>query len=127
MTATPVAVPLHRALGVTDEERAKPQRLLVTLDMGVDFSSAIVSDRIERTINYMEVAEFVGSFGKNRNWRLLEKLAANIAGAKELGVAFASKAKAAGVNSVVFDRAGAPYHGKVKVFAEAAREGGLVF
>ena len=56
-----------------------------------------------------------------------KKLAANIAGAKELGVAFASKAKAAGLSSVVFDRAGAPYHGKVKVFAEAAREGGLVF
>ena len=56
-----------------------------------------------------------------------KKLAANLAGAKELGVAFALKAKAAGLSSVVFDRSGAPYHGKVKVFAEAAREGGLVF
>ena len=56
-----------------------------------------------------------------------KKLAANIAGAKELGVAFALKAKAAGLSAVVFDRSGAPYHGKVKVFAEAAREGGLVF
>ena len=56
-----------------------------------------------------------------------KKLAANLAGAKELGVAFALKAKAAGLNSVVFDRSGAPYHGKVKVFADAAREGGLTF
>ena len=56
-----------------------------------------------------------------------KKLAANLAGAKELGVAFAHKAKAAGINSVVFDRSGAPYHGKVKVFADAAREGGLSF
>ncbi|HTJ79011.1 MAG TPA: 50S ribosomal protein L18 [Rariglobus sp.] len=56
-----------------------------------------------------------------------EKLTANIAGAKALGVAFASKAKAAGLASVVFDRSGAPYHGKVKVFADAAREGGLAF
>ena len=56
-----------------------------------------------------------------------QKLAANIAGAKALGAAFASKAKAAGLSTVVFDRSGAPYHGKVKVFAEAAREGGLVF
>ena len=54
-------------------------------------------------------------------------LGANLAGAKELGVAFATKAKAAGIASVVFDRSGAPYHGKVKVFADAAREGGLVF
>ena len=56
-----------------------------------------------------------------------QKLKANIAGAKVLGVAFAAKAKAAGLASVVFDRSGAPYHGKVKVFADAAREGGLQF
>jgi large subunit ribosomal protein L18 len=56
-----------------------------------------------------------------------KKLAANLAGAKELGSAFAAKAKAAGLSSVVFDRSGARYHGKVKVFADAAREGGLVF
>jgi len=56
-----------------------------------------------------------------------QKLKANIASAKILGVAFAAKAKAAGIASVVFDRSGAPYHGKVKVFADAAREGGLQF
>lgn len=56
-----------------------------------------------------------------------KKISANLAGAKELGVAFATKAKAAGIGAVVFDRSGAPYHGKVKVFADAAREGGLVF
>ena len=56
-----------------------------------------------------------------------QKLKANIASAKALGAAFAAKAKAAGVSAVVFDRSGAPYHGKVKVFADAAREGGLQF
>jgi large subunit ribosomal protein L18 len=56
-----------------------------------------------------------------------QKLKANLAGAKTLGVAFAAKAKAAGLSQVVFDRNGRPYHGKVKVFAEAARAGGLVF
>ena len=56
-----------------------------------------------------------------------QKLAANLAGAKALGVAFALKAQAAGIASVVFDRSGALYHGKVKVFADAARAGGLVF
>lgn len=55
------------------------------------------------------------------------KLGANIATAKTLGAAFAAKAKAAGIESVVFDRSGAPYHGKVKQFADAAREGGLKF
>ncbi len=56
-----------------------------------------------------------------------QKVAANLAGAKALGTAFAAKAKAAGIASVVFDRSGAIYHGKVKVFADAAREGGLKF
>ncbi|ACB73501.1 50S ribosomal protein L18 [Opitutus terrae] len=56
-----------------------------------------------------------------------KKLAANLAGAKVLGTAFAAKAKAAGIGAVVFDRAGARYHGKVKTFADAAREGGLKF
>lgn len=56
-----------------------------------------------------------------------KKVAANLAGAKALGDAFAAAAKAAGIVSVVFDRSGAIYHGKVKVFADAAREGGLQF
>lgn len=56
-----------------------------------------------------------------------QKLAANLAGAKALGTAFAAKAKAAGITSVVFDRNGARYHGKVKVFADSAREAGLQF
>ena len=56
-----------------------------------------------------------------------QKLHANLAGAKALGAAFAAKAKTAGLTQVVFDRSGARYHGKVKVFADAAREGGLAF
>jgi large subunit ribosomal protein L18 len=56
-----------------------------------------------------------------------QKVAANLAGAKALGTAFATKASAAGVKGVVFDRNGARYHGKVKQFADAAREGGLQF
>ena len=56
-----------------------------------------------------------------------QKLTANLSGAKALGEAFAAKAKAAGIETVVFDRSGALYHGKVKAFAEAARAAGLVF
>ncbi|MDD2764025.1 MAG: 50S ribosomal protein L18 [Opitutaceae bacterium] len=56
-----------------------------------------------------------------------QNLKANLAGAKVLGEAFAVRAKAAGLSQIVFDRNGRPYHGKVKVFADAARAGGLVF
>ena len=56
-----------------------------------------------------------------------QKIHANLDGARKLAAAFSAKAKAAGLASVVFDRSGARYHGKVKAFADAAREGGLVF
>jgi large subunit ribosomal protein L18 len=56
-----------------------------------------------------------------------QKLNANLASAKSLGVAFALKAKAAGITAVVFDRNGRLFHGRVKTFADAAREGGLQF
>jgi large subunit ribosomal protein L18 len=56
-----------------------------------------------------------------------DKVKGNVNGAKSLGSSFAAKAKAAGVNAVVFDRNGRRYHGRVKTFADAAREGGLQF
>lgn len=56
-----------------------------------------------------------------------EKLSANRESAVKLGKAFAEKAKGANVNVVVFDRHGRPYHGRVKEFAEAVREGGIQF
>jgi large subunit ribosomal protein L18 len=46
---------------------------------------------------------------------------------KEVGKKLAEKAKANGIEKVVFDRNGYIYHGKVKAFADGAREGGLKF
>jgi len=51
----------------------------------------------------------------------------NVAGAKQVGKLIAERAKAKGVNKVVFDRGGYRYHGRVKALADAAREGGLEF
>ncbi|MCA9839373.1 MAG: 50S ribosomal protein L18 [Trueperaceae bacterium] len=47
--------------------------------------------------------------------------------AKAVGLALAEKAKAAGVENVVFDRGGYRYHGRIKALADGAREGGLNF
>jgi len=51
----------------------------------------------------------------------------NAAAAAIVGKRIAEKAKAAGIESVAFDRAGYRYHGRVKALAEAARAGGLKF
>jgi large subunit ribosomal protein L18 len=47
--------------------------------------------------------------------------------ATEAGKLLASRAKAAGIDSAVFDRGGYQYHGRVKALADGAREGGLIF
>src|ERR1044072_5281237 len=47
--------------------------------------------------------------------------------ASEAGKLLASRAKAAGIDTAVFDRGGYQYHGRVKALAEGAREGGLKF
>ena len=51
----------------------------------------------------------------------------NIEAAKKVGLALAERAKAKGIETVVFDRGGYVYHGRVAALAEGAREGGLQF
>ena len=51
----------------------------------------------------------------------------NLEAAKAVGAEIARKAKELGIKSIVFDRGGYLYHGKVKALADAAREAGLQF
>jgi large subunit ribosomal protein L18 len=55
------------------------------------------------------------------------KTGADVAAAAEVGRLVAQRANEAGVSTVVFDRSGYLYHGRVKALADAAREGGLDF
>ncbi|NWG13578.1 MAG: 50S ribosomal protein L18 [Acidobacteria bacterium] len=55
------------------------------------------------------------------------KSCGNIAAARLVGKAIAERARAAGIETVVFDRGGYLYHGRVKALADAARENGLKF
>ncbi len=55
------------------------------------------------------------------------KTGADCAAAQEVGKLIAERAKAAGLEAVVFDRGSYLYHGRVKALAEAAREAGLSF
>jgi len=68
-----------------------------------------------------EKAETKGAKSKSK------KAGGNVASAKAIGKLIADRAKAKGVNNVVFDRGGYIYHGRVKALADAARESGLSF
>jgi large subunit ribosomal protein L18 len=56
-----------------------------------------------------------------------KKSGGNVAAAVEVGKLIAERAKEKGIASVVFDRGGYLYHGRIKALADAAREGGLEF
>lgn len=66
-------------VGVPDAERAQPQRLLLTVEMQRDFTRAAASDDLRETIDYYAVSRRLLAFGEGRSWKLIEKLAADIA------------------------------------------------
>jgi 7,8-dihydroneopterin aldolase/epimerase/oxygenase len=66
-------------VGVPQAERARPQRLLLTVEMGHDCSKAVKSDGIADTIDYFAISQRLLKFGDGREWKLIEKLAADIA------------------------------------------------
>ena len=66
-------------VGVPDAERAAPQRLQLTVEMEFDFSAAARSDEIVETLDYNAVACRLLKFGEGRKWKLIEKLATDIA------------------------------------------------
>ena len=65
-------------VGVPDAERKQPQRLLVTVEIESDFTAASASDELSRTTDYYAVTQRLLTFGGDREWRLLEKLAVDI-------------------------------------------------
>ena len=69
---------VHYHIGVSDEERSEPQRLLISLELERDYSAAARTDDLARTVDYYTVAQRLMHFGDGRSWKLIEKLAADI-------------------------------------------------
>jgi large subunit ribosomal protein L18 len=89
----------------------------------------LVVSRSNRGISAQLVDDLEGKTVASASWLALKS---SFKGAKseqaaEVGKLLAKNAKAAGVEAVVFDRAGYLYHGRVKALADGAREGGLNF
>ena len=68
-------------VGVPDEERTHPQRLLLTVELEHEFAGAAANDDLSETINYFAVAQRLLKFGEGRSWKLIETLAVDIADA----------------------------------------------
>ena len=93
-------------------------RLCVYRSLGHIYAQ-VIDDRSGKTL--VSASSVDGETKKNL------KGGGNIAAAKVIGKAVAERAKAAGVQKVVFDRGGYKYHGRVKALADAAREAELQF
>ena len=79
----------------------------------------VIDDEAGRTL------AAVGS--RSPDFRARQTTGGNVMAAKIVGELIAQKARASGIERVVFDRAGYQFHGRIKALAEAARAGGLVF
>jgi large subunit ribosomal protein L18 len=79
----------------------------------------VVDDHAGRTLAYASSLD--------KEVRSIIKGGGNIAASKVVGKIIAERARAKGVEQVVFDRGGYQYHGRVQALAEAAREAGLKF
>jgi large subunit ribosomal protein L18 len=96
---------------------ARP-RLAVFRSLGHIYAQ-LVDDDAGRTVLAVD--------SRSKTFLEQHKTGGNVAAAKAVGTLLAEKAKAAGIQSVVFDRGGYQYHGRVKALADAARAGGLTF
>jgi large subunit ribosomal protein L18 len=95
---------------------AERPRLVVTRS-SKHISVQVVDDLVGKTLAYASTMEpDLRSFDGDKT-----------AKAKKVGELVAERAKTAGVDGVVFDRAGNKYHGRIAALADGAREGGLTF
>ena len=66
-------------VGVTPEERARPQRLLLTVEMSHDCKAAAASDNLGETIDYFAVSQRLARLAGEGQWALIETVAADVA------------------------------------------------
>ncbi|MBZ5516624.1 MAG: 50S ribosomal protein L18 [Acidobacteriia bacterium] len=109
---------IHRRIRTRVVGRPEAPRLNVYRSLNHIYAQ-IVDDSRGQTL--------VSASSLDKEVRKTLKSGGNLAAAKTVGQVLAGRAKAAGINSVVFDRGGYGYHGRVKALADAAREGGLKF
>jgi large subunit ribosomal protein L18 len=102
----------RRVRGKVAGSAERPRLLVFRSNRGI--SAQLIDDQAGRTL-------------ASASWKSVSSTGSKTEQANAVGKALAETAKAAGIESCVFDRAGYLYHGRVKALAEGAREGGLQF
>jgi large subunit ribosomal protein L18 len=97
---------------------AERPRLAVFRSLGHIYAQ-LIDDATGRTV--------AAADSRSKDFRQQMSRTGNAAAAKAVGELLAERARARGIQQVVFDRGGYQYHGRVKALAEGARGGGLVF
>ena len=69
---------LDARIGVTDEERARLQRIVINLTVWADTAFEQLQDDIDRTVNYVELCRVAGEFVQSGQWKLIETLASDL-------------------------------------------------
>jgi large subunit ribosomal protein L18 len=111
------------------ESRARRHRRVRGKVAGTAERPRLAVYRSNRVIEAQLVDDATGRTLASASWLALAKSfkGDKSAQAAEVGKALAANAKKAGIETVVFDRGGYLYHGRVKALADGAREGGLQF
>ena len=109
---------VHRRIRVKVSGKVNRPRLCVYRSLKYTYAQ-IIDDSQGKTLVAASTAE--------KEVRGTLKQTGNIAASKVVGKMIAERARAKGIEAVVFDRGGYLYHGRIKAIAEAARESGLKF
>jgi FolB domain-containing protein len=78
-TISIIDLEVHFHVGITEVERAQAQRLLISIEMALDFQKAAASDNLTDTIDYFSICQRVKHFGDDSRWDLIETLAIDLA------------------------------------------------
>jgi large subunit ribosomal protein L18 len=120
---------MAKSQDATERRKARVRRAIRTAANGRPRLSVFRSSKhiYAQVIDDAKGVTLASASSKDKDLKSSLKTGADVAAAEAVGKLVAARAVAAGVDTVVFDRGGYLYHGRVKALADGAREGGLSF
>ena len=108
----------HRRIKMKMHGTDEKPRLIIKRSLN-NLSAEVINDTENKVVLSFSTA--------NKEFKQKVKNSGNIKAAEIFGELFSAKAKEKGITKIIFDRAGYLYHGRVKVFADSLRKGGMEF